>query len=142
MIVALQFTVFLNTVLVAETTKPATATNVTQVLTYGNAAGVIMPPSLIEELRRDSKGAGSLRKLKYTYFRGAPLPKHIAPILDSYTILEPLMGSTEAGGYFIKIRHDEDWDYYSFRPAMGVEFEQRTTDLYEMIFHRKPELAR
>lgn len=142
MTVALQMTVFLNSVVVVGPPGPATAANVTQILEFGNVAGAMLPPSLIEDICRDPLGLERLRRLKYVYFAGAPLPRSVAEQLSGYGKLQPAMGSTEAGAYFLQIRNNSDWDYYSFRPAMGVEFEQRTGELYELVFQRKPELER
>jgi hypothetical protein len=142
MTVALQMTVFLNTVVVVGSPGPATGANVTQILEFGNVAGAMLPPSLIEDMCCDPAGLEGLRRLKYVYFAGAPLPLSVAEQLSGYGKLQPAMGSTEAGAYFLQIRNTSDWEYYSFRPAMGVEFEQRTKDLYELVFQRKPELKR
>lgn len=142
MTVALQMTVFLSTVVVVGSPDPATAANVTQILEFGNVAGAILPPSLIEDICREPIGLERLRRLKYVYFAGAPLSRSIAEQLSDYGKLEPAMGSTEAGAYFLQIRNNSDWDYYSFRPAMGVEFKQRTEELYELVFQRKAELER
>ncbi|KAL9098557.1 MAG: hypothetical protein Q9187_009636, partial [Circinaria calcarea] len=135
-------TVFLNTTIVIGpgSLGPATAASVTQILEFGNAAGAIMPPSLIETLCCDPVDLKRLRDLKYIYFAGAPLPRSVAEKLSEHVKLLPAMGTTEAGACFIQIRNDDDWDYYRFRPGMGVEFEQRTTDLYELVFVRKAEL--
>lgn len=144
MTVFLQMTVFLNTVVVVGPAKsgPTTPASVRGILEFGDVDGVILPPSLIEPLCSDSEGLKQLRKLKYIYFAGAPLPPSAANKLVGHVPVKPAMGSTEAGAYFIKTCGDEDWQYYSFRPAMGVEFEQRTAELYELVFVRKPEFAR
>lgn len=142
MIVALQWTVFLNTVLVIGPPGPTTAATVTQTLEFGDVAGAVLPPLLIEDLCRDSKGLGLLRRLDYVYFAGAPLSRPVAEQLLGYTKVHPAMGSTEAGVHFIQIRNDDDWEYYCYRPSMGAEMEQRTGELYELVFHRKPELER
>ena len=59
-ITALQFAVFTDAVMVVGTPQPATAANVTEILTHGNVTGVLMPPSLIEDLCRDPKGLDAL----------------------------------------------------------------------------------
>lgn len=52
------------------------------------------------------------------------------------------MGSTEGGAHLIQIRNDDDWEYYRYLSAMGAEMEPRTGELYQLVFHRKPELER
>ena len=142
MTVALQWTTFLNTILVVGSPDAATASNVIQVLELGKVTGAAMPPSLIEDICCHPQGVASLRRLQYVYFVGAPLSQPTAEQLVGHCKVQPAMGSTEAGAYFIQIRNDDDWEYYCFRPAMGVEFEQRTENLYELVFRRRPELAR
>ncbi|MCJ1388063.1 hypothetical protein MMC18_000907 [Xylographa bjoerkii] len=142
MTAALQWTVFFNMTLIVGPPTLATAAQVTQVLELGNADGAAMPPSLIEDMLRDPKGLTRMQKLKYVYFIGAPLPRHVAEKLVGHIKVLPGMGSTEAGAYFTKVRNEDDWDYYCFRPSMGVELEQRAGDLYELVFRRKPELER
>lgn len=142
MTVALQLPLFLNTVLVVGPSSPPSVAITTQILEFGHIAGAILPPLLIEDLCRDSKGLDRLRKLDYLYFAGAPLSRPVAKQLLGYTKIQPAMGSTEGGAHFIEIRNDEDWEYYCYRPAMGAEMEQRTEELYELVFHRKPELER
>lgn len=142
MTVALQMTVFLNSVVVVGPPDPATADIATQILKFGNVASALLPPSLIEELCRNPIGLDCLRRLKHLYFAGAPLAGWAAEKLSGYGKLQPAMGTTEAGPYFIQVRDDNDWNYYSFRSSMGVEFEQRTEQLYELVFYRKPGLEK
>ena len=142
MTVTLQWTTFLNTTLVIAPPSTTTASQIVQVLELGRATGVIMPPSLIEDICRQPSGLDCLRKLDTVYFAGAPLPRRVAEKLVGHCKVQPGMGSTEAGAYFVQIRNDDDWEYYCFRPSMGVELEQRTEDLYELVFRRQPELER
>lgn len=142
MTVALQTTVYLNSVVVVGSPAPTTADIAAQIMKFGNIASAILPPSLMEELCRNPVGLECLRRLKYIYFAGAPLAAWAAEKLSGYGKLEPAMGTTEAGPYFIQVRDDNDWNYYSFRSGMGIELEQRTEQLYELVFHRKPELER
>ena len=118
------------------------ADKVIEVLELTKATGVAMTPSGLQGVCSQPGGLERLRKLKYIYFVGAPLPWSIAEQLLGHCKVQPGMGSTEAGSYFLQIRNDDDWEYYRFRPAMGVELEQRTGNLYELVFHRKPKLER
>ncbi|KAF2202541.1 putative AMP-binding enzyme [Delitschia confertaspora ATCC 74209] len=144
MTVALQFTVFLNTVVVVGPagqgpTKPQDALAVLQ---YGNVQGIMFPPALIDGLCQSPVGLACLRELDYIYFAGAPLTRSTAEELLGHVTVKPAMGSTEAGAYFIKISDENDWEYYSFREAMGLEFRKRGGGLYEPVFVRKSEYER
>jgi len=144
MTAALQWTVYLNMTLVLGpvTPGPATPEQVIDIMEHGRIQGIVSPPSLIQGVCHDARGLEYTRRLKYVYFAGAPLPRSLADKLVGYCKVQPAMGSTEAGGYFIEIRNEDDWDYYCFPEAMGVVMEPRTQALYELVFHRKPELER
>ena len=137
---ALQWTAFLNTTLAVAPPVAMNADKTIQVLELSNATGAAMTPSGLEGICNRPGGLDCLRKLKYVYFAGAPLSRSTAEQLVGHCKVQPGMGSTEAGSYFLEIRNDNDWEYYRFRPSMGVELEQRTGNLHELVFHRKPEL--
>ncbi|KAF2179124.1 putative AMP-binding enzyme [Zopfia rhizophila CBS 207.26] len=144
MTVALQFTVYLGAILVvgpagAGPTGPLVARDT---LRYGKVQGAMLPPALIDGLCGDAIGLECLRNLECLYFAGAPLTRQTAEKLLGHVTLKPAMGSTEAGAYFLQIRGEDDWEYYSFRPAMGFEFQHTTGDLYEPVFVRQPRLER
>ena len=63
--------------------------------------------------------------------------------LASYVRLIPSIGSTEVGGYFLKLREDkQDWDYVAFNSHAGAEFEPRPGgELHELVFVRRHEDA-
>ena len=146
MLLALQMTVFLSTVMVMGPVSmlPPTAETVAQIVRHAAVESSSMPPSLIEDLCADSSSLELIRKqVKYIDFAGAPLPKRVGDLLAPYLRLMPGIGSTEAGPYWPRARNDdpnlaEDWKWYSFRPSIGIFFEQRTKDdLYELVFRRR-----
>ena len=142
MTAALQWTVFLNTVLITGPPGAVTAAQIIDILEQGNAAGAMLTPAQIDELCRTPRGLEVLRRLQYIYFVGAPLPRFIAEKLVGHCKVQPGMGSTEAGAYFVDIRNEDDWEYYRFRPSMGIEMRQKTGKLYELVFRRQAELQR
>lgn len=144
MTVALQFTVFLGSILVVGPagSGPPQPSIVRDTIHYGAVQGALLPPVFIDSLCKDDTGLESLRNLQYLYFAGAPLIQKTAEKLLGYVSPKPAMGSTEAGAYFLQITGDEDWEYYSFRPAMGLDFHRLTEDLYEPVFVRQPDLER
>lgn len=146
MLLALQMTVFLSTVMVMgpASVLPPTADTVAQIIRHGAVESSLMPPSLIEDLCADPSSLELIRKqVKYIDFAGAPLPKRVGDLLAPYLRLMPGIGSTEAGPYWPRARNDDpnravDWKWYSFRPSMGIFFEQRTkAGLYELVFRRR-----
>ena len=139
---AKQWAVFSNMVLVIGPPDETTARDVIRILSYGKASGAVLAPSTIESQCRTQAGIDSLRRLDYIHFVGAALTASTAQHLVGHCNLQPGMGSTEAGAYFIIICNEDDWEYYHFRPPMGVEHEQRTPELFELVFRRSAELAR
>jgi hypothetical protein len=145
MTVALQFPIFLGAVVIIGPVTPGpTGPSVAKdVLKFSNAEGALLPPALIDALCDDAEGLECLRRLKHVYFAGAPLMLRTAEKLITHVPVRPAMGSTEAGAYFIRIiSQEEDWEYYFFRPGMGLELQHLTDDMYEAVFVRKPELER
>ena len=121
-----------------------TPTLMTQVLEYSNVDRAVMVPKMITSLCHHSKNSlDRLRTLKHIWFAGAPMDKATAAQLVGHTKLAPGMGTTEQGAYFLEVRNeDDDWEYYRFRPSIGAVMEHREGNLYELVFHRRPELAR
>ncbi|KAF2017909.1 AMP-binding enzyme [Aaosphaeria arxii CBS 175.79] len=144
MTVSLQFPVFLGGVVVIGPpgAGPTTPNVAEEVIKRANAQGVMLPPALIDGLCETPAGLESLRQLDYIYFAGAPMLRPTAEKLLPYVPVKPGMGSTEAGAYFLRISGDEDWEYCTPRPGMGLEFQHRTGDLYEAVFVRHPEVER
>ena len=99
MLLALQMTVFLSTVMVMGPTSilPPTANTIAQIIRYGAVESPLMPPSLIEDLCTDPGSLELIRKqVKYIDFAGTPLPQRVGNVLAPYLRLMPGIGSKEA----------------------------------------------
>lgn len=143
MTTALQMTVFLNsTVIFGPPDRPATADVVSQVLAHARLDGIIVPPSVLEDLCRDDETLKQVKDLKYVHFAGAPLGKEVGDIIAKNVHLVSLIGSTEAGPWFPRVRNDVAWNYASFMKGTGIEFEPRNDSLYELVFKRREEYRR
>ena len=134
--------ILLDSIVIMGLPEAPTLSSIIETLEIGKVKLLMLPPSMIEGLRSLPNGLTALSKLDYLYFGGAPLKRTIAEKIAGHTKLFPGMGTTEAGIYWIKIRNEDDWDYYSFCEAMGIEFEHRMARLYELVFLKDPELAR
>lgn len=144
MTVSLQFPVFLRSVVVIGpvTPGPTHPRIAKEVLKYSKAQGALLPPALIDGLCEDAEGLRCLRNLDYVYFAGAPLTQRSAEKLIDYVAVKPAMGSTEAGAYFIRTIDQDDWQYYNFLPAMGMELQHAADNMYEAVFVRSPEVEK
>ena len=144
MMAALQWTVFLNMVLVMGPNTPATGSQVLAVLQNANVQGAVIPPLLIQAVSDQTGGVDALRKLYALYFAGAPIARHVAVQLNGHCKLVPAAGSTETGAAFISVRSGEQdqWEYYRWRDSNGVRFDRKSEQLFELVFYRRPDLER
>ena len=139
----LQMTVLLDSVVVmGPAHQPATAAIVDQVTTLGDVTSVILPPSILDDLCHEPSMLEHLRNLKYVHYAGAPLNKDTGDKISQHVKLLSALGSTEAGPYFASVHDGSDWNYHKFCPSIGLDFEYRTNDMYEAVFHRKEGLER
>ena len=143
MTTVLQMPVLLNMVVVlGPANQPATAELVDQILKLGKVTGMILPPSLLEDLCRNPNMLKQVQNLKYVHYVGAPLNKSIGDLISRHVKLVSALGSTETGPYFVKIHGNSEWNYHHFCPSIGLTFEPRSHDLYEAVFCRKDGLER
>ncbi|KAL8834221.1 MAG: hypothetical protein Q9170_003852 [Blastenia crenularia] len=133
-------TVFLGaTIVFGPTDQPPTTEVLTKILDYGALDGIIVPPSMLENLCNNADSLAKVKQLKYVQYAGAPLIKEIGDKIANDVRLTAAIGSTEAGAWFPRVHHDADWDYYSFMKGTGIEFEHQGNNLYELVFRRKEE---
>jgi len=92
----------LNTTLAVAPPVMLNADKVIEVLKLAKVTGVAISPSGLEGICCQPGGLDRLRKLKYIYFAGAPLSRSIAEQLVGRCKVQPDMGSTEAGSYFLE----------------------------------------
>ena len=143
MTTVLQMPVLLGTVVVVgPADQPATPKLLDQIMNFGKVSGVILPPSLLEDICRDPKMLEQVRKLKYVHYAGASLKKSTGDLISRHVKLISALGSTEAGPYFVEYHGDSEWSYHQFCPSIGLTFEPRTEDLYEAVFCKKDGLER
>lgn len=141
MLMALPMATYLRTTLViGPVSAPPTPQLVKTIIQNTQVDGVILPPSLIDSLCLDPVGLSTLRGLKHIHYTGASLSLKSGQLLSNHARLAPLIGSTEAGAYFVKFPSStSDWDYVAFQPQAGAVFEPRLDDLHELVFIRRPE---
>ncbi|KAF2705779.1 putative AMP-binding enzyme [Pleomassaria siparia CBS 279.74] len=139
MVVALQFPILCGGVVVIGPagSGPTTPTAAREVMIHGQVQGSMVSPALIDDMCATAEGLECLRNLDCLYFAGAPLSPSTAAKLIGHVPIKPAMGSTEAGAYFLRITGDEDWEYYSFLPGMGMQFQPTSSgSLYEAVIVR------
>ncbi|KAL9621359.1 MAG: hypothetical protein Q9160_004250 [Pyrenula sp. 1 TL-2023] len=148
MLMALPMATYLRTTLIlGPVSSPPNPQLVKIIIQTTPIDGVILPPSLIDSLCLDPTGLRTLRTLHHIHYTGASLSLKSGHLLKDHVRLAPLIGSTEAGGYFVQLppttnsSRDCDWDYVSFQPQSGAVLEPRldSDSLHELVFIRRPE---
>ncbi|KAL8991407.1 MAG: hypothetical protein Q9169_007874, partial [Polycauliona sp. 2 TL-2023] len=138
------FTVSLgSTIVFGPIDRPPTAEMVSQILDHAHLDGMIVPPSLLENLYGNVDTLAKVKKLKYVQYASAPLRKKVGDLIANEVRLVSAFGSIEAGAWFPRVQQAADWNYSSFMTGTGIEFEHRGDDeLYELIFRRQDEYRR
>ncbi|KAF9893545.1 hypothetical protein FE257_010857 [Aspergillus nanangensis] len=134
---------FLNMVaVIGPPTFPSPET-MEQMIQFGRVEGILVPPAVIDATCRTASGLAILRQLKYVFYVGAPLSSKSADLLTPHTMVAPVIGSTEGGGYWVKYDRNSTvpFDYVKFLGEVGVTFEHRFNDLYELVFVRRPDVS-
>ena len=135
----LAMTSFLHMVAVRGPAGPPSPKTITSILQYGRVDGALLMPSFIDLLCHEPNGLDALRGLKYIHYAGAPLSQKVGKQLTSHVRLAPSIGSTEAGGYFTKIRQTtSNWDYVAFQEQAAAQFEPRFGEIHELVFVKRP----
>ncbi|KAL8646101.1 MAG: hypothetical protein Q9210_006319 [Variospora velana] len=143
MAAVLQMTAFLgSTIVFGPKNRPTTTDVVSQILTHTRLDGMLIPPSVLEDLCQNAEALTKVKGLKYIHFAGAPLNKEVGNLIAKDVHLLSAIGSTEAGPWFTSIRNDGVWNYDSFIKGTGIEFEPRDGNLYELVFRRREEYQR
>ncbi|KAL9017666.1 MAG: hypothetical protein Q9185_005000 [Variospora sp. 1 TL-2023] len=140
---ALQITVFLgSTIVFGPTTRPTTADLMSQILTHTRLDGMHVTPSVLQDICQNAEALTKVKGLKYIHFSGAPLNEEVGDLIAKDVLLVSSIGSTEAGPWFTRVRNDGAWNYSYFIKGMGIEFEPRAGNLYELVFRRREEYQR
>lgn len=102
-------------------------------------------PATLRELSHEPRLISELlaRGHEYFFYAGGDLPQGIGDKISRLFKLFTVMGATEIGAW-PQVRKvggwdHENWDYVAPRPNAGIEFVQRTDELYEQVVVRKPE---
>ena len=130
--------IYNNITTVLAPSKPLTPSLVNSLQNYGHCSGLVLPPSLLEDLTRDPDFLLDLGILRYVAYSGGPLGRDGGDKVTSVTKLFNWFGSTEAGLYPTVI-HDEHWEYVEFSPFLGYELRQMEDHVFELVLVRKEE---
>jgi acyl-coenzyme A synthetase/AMP-(fatty) acid ligase len=120
--------------------QPITAEYIDKVHTSVHADGGTYIPAVLRELSRNQTYLDHMKHMTWVGFGGAPLDRETGNIFASFLRVQPLMGSTEVGGYGVLVSEPDEWMYYNFDPETGFRFLPYQDDLYESVIvkHTEP----
>jgi len=140
----LAFSVFQGTeVVLGPGDQPPSVSTVEHVLDSGFAKAGLIPPSLLAEVAREEAVLGKLSRWESVAFGGGPLDEDAAKAIWQHTKILPLLGSTETFNIPELVPQSEDeLAYHYFHPCLGVDFQESSDNLHELVFVRKTEYAK
>jgi thioester reductase-like protein len=98
--------------------------------------GVLLPPSLLEDISNTPRGMKALTQLAYAFYGGAPLAKDVAERITKHTTLVAAIGSTECCAIASFETDQTYFNYWEWSPKAGVVMEPQMDGLHEMVIKR------
>ncbi|APA11657.1 hypothetical protein sscle_08g064270 [Sclerotinia sclerotiorum 1980 UF-70] len=129
---------FFNQIAVLPPPVPLTAEIANEVHMHGNVQAADLPPSVLVEISKVPEYLDNLHHLTHIMTGGGPLPNRAGDIINSHTRLFVSFGSTETGHIQGAVPPRENWDYFDFSTAFGVEMRHHSDELYEFVIIRDP----
>jgi thioester reductase-like protein len=134
---------------------PMTSEYIARLLKAGVVTFLLAPPSILEDLTKNSSGLQDLAKLRHVSYGGGPIRPEIGDILAGIVPhLFSILGSTEMGWNHLILGGNEFWDSMRWYEDIGYRFEEisdgvfehvivnnKSTNKYQPIFDVFPELT-
>ncbi|KAL4730981.1 putative NRPS-like protein biosynthetic cluster [Fusarium chlamydosporum] len=117
--------------------QPMTSNLLAEIIGKINPATILLPPSIIEDIASSKRGRELFSHFEAVFFAGAPLAIEVGDSLCRETLVQGLIGSTEAG--FISnlvLDKGDDWVWFEWNPAYELDMELSMDEMYEMVIHR------
>ncbi|KXG45463.1 Male sterility, NAD-binding [Penicillium griseofulvum] len=102
----------------------------------------LIPPSIIDDIARDSEVLEDISQLRYILSGGGPVAQKSGDIVVTKTRLFVGLGSTECGSFIQYPTDPTHWNYYHFHASNGINWhpvlensEEQSTE-FELILHR------
>ncbi|QSZ36628.1 hypothetical protein DSL72_006509 [Monilinia vaccinii-corymbosi] len=132
--------VYFNQIVVLPPPVPLSAKMANEVHVHGKVQASILPPSVLVEISKVPEYLDNLSHLTSIMTGGGPVPKGPGDLISSRTYLFVAFGSTECGHISSVLPPRENWDYFDFSPAIGVEMRHHSDEFYELVTVRDPSL--
>ena len=111
----------------------APSTRIIDIMECQDIGGMLLPPSLIEQLLHEPNGLEYIQRLGILCYAGGPLSQAAGDKIVQYTTLCQFYGSTEVGQVRQLVPLPEDWSYMQFHPQAHVRFEPSEDDTFELV---------
>lgn len=132
---------FQTPIVLAPASKPLSVDLIQACIKYGEADGVLLAPSLIEEMAYDEQATKLLSTLKYAAFAGGAVARDAGDKLVAQGVnLISAIASTECAPMSLYVPDSKHWYQYIFDDA-GSNFKWKAVEgqegVYEQIFVKK-----
>jgi nucleoside-diphosphate-sugar epimerase/aryl carrier-like protein len=129
--------IFFATPFLLSPDKPLTTELLSQIVDEKNPETAILPPSILEELSSSDVGMQILKDFHMICFGGAPLASEVGDRISEVTHLQSVLGSSECG-LFGTLKHQDknDWNYFEWNSAHGLEMRDIGDSFYELVVPR------
>ena len=124
---------------------PGSLLNADSVLSLAKSAcatAAILPPSIVDEISKQSDISQTLAQMNYILVGGGSITDAAGDIVSKHTKILNILGATELGTFSQIEVGREDWAYMHFSPLTGAVFRPYSDDEYELVIVRKAELQR
>lgn len=133
--------VWLDSTAVLPLSGPLTSDGVDSVHVHGDVEVSFISADLANDMAMTEKYLDNLRRLRILVYEGLPLPDPVGKQISKRTHLAASYGAAEYLTAGMAPTTLNDWPYLRFNEnAMGIEFNQASNELFEMVFVRKAEL--
>ena len=92
--------------------RPPTGEMVKDIMKYQDLKGIIVPPSVIEQMVQQPRATELFKRFEWVFYAGRPLSKSLGDKLSSITSLGQFYGATEIIQVQLLLPKKENWDCF------------------------------
>lgn len=104
--------------------------------------GLILPPSICEQLLQEHDSEDLFRSLEFLMYGGGPMSKEVGSKITAWTTVIGAYACTETPHVRQLVTLPEDWEYIEFHPDEHVELQPYDDGLFELVFQINPEFKK
>ena len=120
--------------------KPLDGTTVASALSYANASSMLVIPSVLDEMSKDSALSDALRNVTNVIWSGGALPTATGEKLKYKAKLISYIGAIELAIFpHLIVKDAEDWKYVAIDPCFNIQFRPQADNFYKAVVVRSTE---